>query len=262
VVHAGADVAMAGADARSDSGVTPAAAVVPAYHLVYGLSADPVHTGHVVMLTESARGLIHRGYGLAKITLLPVYRRNPVGATKASLPKSFHHRLVMCGFAAREVAQRLDMVPGRVRASALEADLARHHNRPNTTAETLTAMRLRSSRDSRLIFLISSELVAGSRPQFARWYRPDVIVRHAVLAICPRPGYRINAHYLRTLAHRGAGIVWLPEVTTPDISATELRERLRAGQSPLALAHHKLLIPSIARYIAERDLYLGDEGVI
>lgn len=211
------------------------------------------------MLTESARGLIHRGYRLAKITLLPVYRRNPVGATKASLPETFHYRFVMCGLAAREVARRLDMAPNCVRASALEADLARRHSRPNTTAETLTAMRLRAPRETGLIFLISSELVAGSRPQFARWARPDVIVRRAILAVCPRPGYRINTHYLRALAHRGAGVAWLPEVATPDISATELRERLRAGQSPLALAYHRLLIPSIARYIAERGLYSGDE---
>lgn len=231
---------------------------LPGYRLVFGLSGDPIHTGHVDMLTESARSLVERGYGLTEIMLVPVYRRNPVGAHKAGLPESYHHRFVMCGLAAREIARRLDVAPRTVRASAIEANLARHHSRPNYTAETLTALRLRSAPGIGLIFLISSELVAGPNPQFARWYRPDVIVRFATLAICPRPGYEANTHYLHALSARGADVVLMPEVATPDIAATELRDRLRMGQSPLALAYHGLLLPSVARYIAERGLYLGD----
>lgn len=232
---------------------TPALAT---HRLVFGLSADPVHTGHVDMLAASARGLMNRGYDLGEILLVPVYRRNPVGADKSGLPESYHHRFVMCGLAAQEVARRLTIAPAQVRASDIEADLARHHTRPNYTAETLTALYLRGAPRMSLIFLISSELVAGTDPQFARWYRPDLILKLATLAICPRPGYDVNRRYLQALAARGADVVLMPEVTTPDISATELRERLRAGQSPWALAQRGLLLPSVARYIAERDLYL------
>ncbi|MBN1246053.1 MAG: nicotinate-nicotinamide nucleotide adenylyltransferase [Anaerolineae bacterium] len=233
---------------------TPAGAS-PTYRLIFGLSADPVHAGHVDMVAGSGRGLIERGYNLGEILLVPVYRRNPVGADKASLPESYHHRFAMCGLAAREIARRLDMAPGRVRASDIEAHLARGHTRPNYTAETLTALRLRSAPGTGLIFLISSELVAGPNPQFARWYRPEVILKVAALAICPRPGYAANAPYLRALMARGANIVLLPEVTTPAVAATELRARLRMGQSPAALVYHGLLLPSVARYIGEHSLY-------
>jgi nicotinate (nicotinamide) nucleotide adenylyltransferase len=231
------------------------AAGSPAYRLVFGLSADPVHVGHVEMVTESARSLVERGYRLDQILLVPVYRRNPVGANKAGLPESYHHRFVMCGLASGDIARRLGLSPAMVRPSDIEASLARHHTRPNYTAETLLALRLRSGPGVGLIFLISSELVAGPTPQFARWYRPDAILKYATLAICPRPGYEPNRRYLQALLAQGADVVLMPEVATPDISATELRARLREGQSPLALAYRGVLLPSVARYIAERNLY-------
>lgn len=207
------------------------------------------------MVTQSVRRLIERGYDLVSILLVPVYRRNPVGAHKGRLPGTFHHRFVMCGLAAREIASRLGWDPTRVLVSDIEADLARRHSRPNYTAETLTALKVRAARGTGFLFLISSELVAGPSPQFARWYRPETILKYAGLAICPRPGYAANLRYLRMLQTRGAEVVLLPQVSTPDISATELRSQLRGGQSALALAYHGLLLPSVARYVAERQLY-------
>ena len=232
-------------------------ALKPRYRLVFGLSADPVHAGHIEIAAQSAARLIERGYNLTEVLLVPVYRRNPVGARKGRLPDSYPHRYQMCRLAAQEVAARLHRDSVKVLASSIEAELARDNDRPNYTAETLTALRAGSPPDAALIFLISSELVSGPNPQFGRWYRPDAILAMATLAICPRPGYAPNDGFLQSLVDGGADLVVLSSISPPDISATELRAKLRAGVSPLELADQGVLIPSIARYLVAHDLYAG-----
>jgi nicotinic acid mononucleotide adenylyltransferase len=223
--------------------------------LVFGLSADPVHAGHVEMVIQSTLQLLDRGLEISQVLLVPVYRRNPVGAAKHWILDTYAARLTMCGLAAEEIARALGVERDRVRASAIEAELAGERSRPNYTAETLKLLKLRSAPGSDLIFLISSELVSGPDPQFGRWYRPDIILRLASLAICPRPGYERNARFVASMQRRGAEVLLLDEVDTPDISATEVRDLLGDGVSPLALAHYGILTPSIAAYLARHELY-------
>ncbi|MCJ7549099.1 MAG: nicotinate-nicotinamide nucleotide adenylyltransferase [Anaerolineae bacterium] len=229
----------------------------PRYRLVFGLSADPVHAGHIETVVRSAGRLIECGYDLAEVLLVPVYRRNPVGARKGRLPETYPHRYEMCRLAAQEVAARLQRDKVKVLVSSIEAELARDSDKPNYTAETLTALGAGSPPDAGLIFLIGSELVSGPNPQFGRWYRTDTILAMATLAICPRPGYMPNDRFLQSLVAGGADVVVLSGIHPPDISATELRAKLRAGVSPLALADQGVLIPSIARYLVAHDLYGG-----
>lgn len=232
-------------------------APVPRYRLIFGLSADPVHTGHIEMVAQSADRLVERGYHLAEVLLVPVYRRNPVGARKGRLPETYPHRFEMCRLAAQDITERLQCDSVEVLVSSIEAELARDNDKPNYTAETLTALGTGSPPDAGLIFLISSELVSGPNPQFGRWYRPDTILALATLAICPRPGYMPSDSFLQSLVTRGADVIVLSGISPPDISATELRAKLRAGVSPLVLADQGVLIPSIARYLVEHDLYGG-----
>ena len=229
----------------------------PRYRLVFGLSADPVHAGHIEIAAQSAGRLIEHGYNLAEVLLVPVYRRNPVGARKRRLPETYPHRYEMCRLAAQEVADRLQRDSVKVLVSSIEAELARDNDRPNYTAETLTALRAGSPPDAGLILLISSELVSGPNPQFGRWYRPGKILALATLAICPRPGYLPSNLFLQAFVAVGADVVVLSDITSPDISATELRAKLRAGVSPLALVDQGVLTPSIARYLVAHDLYGG-----
>jgi nicotinate (nicotinamide) nucleotide adenylyltransferase len=225
------------------------------YRLIFGLSADPVHTGHVEMVTQGVRALITRGYQVSGALLIPVYRRNPVGADKSRLPDTFAHRLALCRLAAREIDSRLDKVPGYVQASAIEAELARGRSGPNYTVETLKVLKLRAAPQEGLIFLISSELVSGPDPELARWHRPTQLLRLAHLAVCPRPGYPLNLPFIRAAERRGRRILVLSEVETPDVASTELRARLQEGISPLALAYQRLLPVSIARYLLTHRLY-------
>ncbi len=224
--------------------------------LIFGLSADPVHAGHVETVTQSTRRLIDRGFRIAQVLLVPVYRRNPVGAAKVRIPDTYPHRLAMCALAAAEVASALGLGQEHVHASAVEAELAHGRSGPNYTAETLALLKLRSAPRTGLIFLVSSELVSGPDPQFGRWYRPDVILRLASLAICPRPGYVRNARFVASMERTDAQILLLDEVSTPDISATDIRNLLSDGVSPWALAYRRLLTPPIARYLALHHLYV------
>jgi nicotinic acid mononucleotide adenylyltransferase len=228
---------------------------VTAYRLILGLSADPAHAGHVEMVTQSVQALAARGYDIAGVLLIPVYRRNPVGPHKTQLPDTFPHRLVLCGLAAQEIAQRLDKAPGYVQASAIEAELARGRSGPNYTVETLKVLKLRAVPGEGLIFLVSSELLSGPDPELARWHRPDLLLRLAYLAVCPRPGYPLNMPFIQSAARRGARVIVLSDVKTPDVASRELRAHLQAGVSPLALAHQGLLPLSIARYLAAHPLY-------
>jgi nicotinate (nicotinamide) nucleotide adenylyltransferase len=233
------------------------------YQLVFGLSADPIHVGHVELVSQSARRLIERGFRIADVLIVPVYRRSPVGAEKEGLPDTFAHRLRMCALAAGEIRDRLesaasaaDRVPS-VRASAIEAELARHRERPNYTVETLRLLKIRSRPGTGLIFLISAELISGPRPQLGRWYRPEAILKLAALAVCPRPGYPVNGRFVRAMARQGGQVILLGDVVTLDISATEVRAALSAGVPPAALARRGILTPAVARFLRAHNLYAG-----
>ncbi len=226
-----------------------------AYQLVFGLSADPIHVGHVEMVTQSTRALVRRGYRIAEILLVPVYRRNPTGISKERIPETYGHRLAMCTLAATEIAERLGPHVGLVRASEVEGELARERSSPNYTAETLAVLKARLDPQIGLIFLISGELVSGPDPQFGRWYRPDEILRHAALAICPRPGFVANDGFIAHLVERGAQVILLDEVSTPEISASTIRDMLRAGSTPGDLACQGLLTPAVAAYLKTYKVY-------
>ncbi len=235
------------------------------YVLVYGLSAHPIHQQHVNLVVDAARALVARGYALAKIILIPVYRRNPTGPRpKDDLPGTFEHRLAMCQLAAEEIAHRLEdlamqapplrALARRVEVSRVEETLAKGREAPNYTVETLSTLQAREP-DTGLIFLLGSDLVAGDQPELGHWREPEKLGQIALLAICPRPGYPPNTAFLDALRRQGAQIVVLDEVETQDIATSAIRQRLEAGEDALRLAQEGLLPLSVARYIHEHGLY-------
>ncbi len=225
--------------------------------LVFGLSADPLHEGHVSLVVQAVPALRRRDFTLAGVLLVPLYRRNPVGSSKAGLPQTFAHRLALCRLGAEEIHHRLEELPP-VRASRIEERLARGREAPNYTAETLATLDRRIDPACGLIFLLSADLLAGAEPEFARWREPERIARLATLALAPRPGYAVNRAYVRHLEAEGGRVVLLDEVETPAVSGTELRRRLHAGEPPARLAEEGLLPPGVARYLEDHPLYGED----
>lgn len=223
------------------------------YVIIYGLSANPVHQGHIDLLTGALSNLLALNFHIKEVLIIPVYRRNPVGSRKDYLPGTYEKRVRMCELASKEVSALFTKIP--VNVSRVEEQLATKSHLPNYTSETLAYLKTHTLSDQELIFLISSELVSGQNPEFSCWFQIDNILKISYLAICPRPGFPLNKDYINQLTEKGGRFIILDKVRTPDISSTMLRKRLTNKESPLVLAQEGLIPMSIAQYLDNNNLY-------
>lgn len=237
-----------GMEALKDIESTPAR-----YALIYGLSANPIHQGHVDLLIGTLVNLQNLEYDVAQTLIIPVYRRNPTGNRKDVLPETFELRVKMCELAAQEVLAVLPHTP--ISVSRVEAHLAIKNDTPNYTADTLIHLKTHVLSTFKLIFVISSEIVSGENPEFSHWYQTETILKTAMLAVCPRPGFPLNQGYINSLSTQEGCFILLDGVETPDISSTTLRHRLEGGENPLTLAQEGLMPFSIAHYLNTHNLY-------
>jgi nicotinic acid mononucleotide adenylyltransferase len=221
------------------------------FTLFYGLSADPVHQGHVDLVTAAVTELSGRGYAIPLVLLVPVYRRNPVGEqAKNSLPETYQDRVQMSELAAGVMGRRLAGLGCTVKVSLAARDLAGRSGGPNYDLETLRYIRDQEEADGELLYLMSAELVSGPEPEFGRWYRPVELARIATVAIAPRPGYPPNVNFLEVLTAEGGRFIFLNNVVTMDVSSSQLRERLIAGADPRLLAREGAIPAPVADYIS------------
>jgi nicotinic acid mononucleotide adenylyltransferase len=223
------------------------------FTLFYGLSADPVHQGHVDLVTAAVTELHDRGYLIPLVLLVPVYRRNPVGEQpKRGLPETYQDRVQMSELAAGVMGRRLAGTGCTVKVSLAARDLAERSGGPNYDLETLRYIRDRQEADGELLYLMSAELVSGPEPEFGRWYQPAELARIATVAIAPRPGYPPNVSFLDALTAEGGRFIFLNSVVTMDISSSQIRERLIAGADPHLLAREGAIPAPVADYISRR----------
>jgi len=222
------------------------------FALIYGLSANPVHQGHIDLLIGALVNLRNLGYEIAQTLIIPVYHRNPIGNRKNVLPETYEQRVTMCEIAAQEVLAAHPHIP--ISVSRVEAQLAMKSDEPNYTADTLTYLKAHVL-TLELIFVISSEIVSGENPEFSHWYQTDTILKVTRLAVCPRPGFPLNQHYINTLSPKGGHFILLDSIKTADISSTMVRRRLEIGENPLTLAQEGLIPLSIAHYLLTHNLY-------
>jgi nicotinate-nucleotide adenylyltransferase len=199
---------------------------------VLGGTFDPIHNGHIAAAAAAEREL-----RLDAITLvpsrIPPHRQDPVGAAA-------EHRLAMVRLVAR----------GRPRWTASDIEL--HREGPSYTYDTLAE--LGQSRPSTQMFFI---LGADAFAEIATWSRYPAVLDLANFVVVSRPGITLDslrervpsAFSPRPLA--GTRVI-LVESATPDVSSTEIRRRVRAGE-PLA----DVVPDAIAAYIRTYRLYLG-----
>jgi nicotinic acid mononucleotide adenylyltransferase len=234
------------------------------FTLFYGLSADPVHQGHIDLVTAAVTELRRRGYDISLVLLVPVYRRNPVGEqAKNSLPETYEDRIQLAELAAGLIGQRLagtGTLNCVVKVSQAARELAERSGGPNYDLETLRYIAENEVPGSELLFLMSAELVSGPDPEFAHWHEPVEIARLAILVIAPRPGYPPNMNFLKVLTTAGGRFIYLSSVVTMDISSSQLRERLMAGADPDELAGEGAIPAPVAGYISRHPgLYRSRE---
>jgi nicotinate-nucleotide adenylyltransferase len=148
----------------------------------------------------------------------------------------------------------------RIRLSSIELEAP---DKPYTF-ETLSRLRERYEPDTKLFFLMG----ADSFLELNTWREPERLLKEANIVVAARPGAEIRWDHLeeplasgvrdvRRLSSTTGGdlgsnenVILLTELVWQDVSATDIRERVRAEESI------KGLVPEpVAAYINKYELY-------
>lgn len=194
---------------------------------VLGGTFDPIHYGHLV-----AAEAVSAQLDLDRVVLVPAGQ--PPHKTGRQISPA-HHRHVMCLVAA---APQRDWAVSRVELS-----------RPGRsyTVETLRQLREWTGPDCELVFIVGADMALD----LPNWCRPDAILDQARFVAVHRPGYDLRA-LDGVLGPARASRVERVVIETPDVSGTEIRRRVGAGQSIMGLAP-----PGVCAYISAAGLYLN-----
>ena len=167
---------------------------------IFGGSFNPIHVGHALIANY-----IVENSDLDSLWLM-VSPLNPLkeGSTMAS----DYHRLRMTELVTRRME--------RVITSAFEYDLPK----PSYTIDTLNALQAKFPKDE--FYLV---IGADNWQIFNQWKDWQVILRDFHVIVYPRPGY--------PLPEEGVKYSTVQWVDAPmfNISSTEIRQRLKLGQS-------------------------------
>ena len=203
---------------------------------ILGGTFDPIHHGHLRIALEAAEAL-----GLSAIRLIPlgeaVHREQPHAPAE----------------------QRLEML----RLATAEHPLYQVDDReilrggPSYMVDTLQSLREELPAEP-LCLLLGSDAFAG----FLRWRDPERILQLANLAILLRPGdgfpedetlgqlIMLRAMPAEHVASQAAGAIAEIPVTQLDISASDIRQRIREDRDP-----SWLLPAAVLDYIRQQGLY-------
>jgi nicotinate-nucleotide adenylyltransferase len=189
---------------------------------LFGGSFDPVHSAHVA---------------LARLALtemqLDEVRWVPAGQPwqKARELASPEHREAMVRLA----------IEGEPRFVIELCELQRRG--PSFTLDTVRELQLREP-GKEWFLILGQDQYAGLHT----WRDWRELLSRVTLAVANRPGVAVQPHAdVESAPHR---VVALPMM---DISSTEIRERIRAGQGI-----DNLVPAAVARYIAQHHLYRGN----
>ena len=120
--------------------------------------------------------------------------------------------------------------------------------------ETFARLREQTEPAICLAFLLGADSFAGENPPLNHWYNLDELLRLTALVVCPRQGFAPNQKFIDTLTAKGARIIFLDEVSAPEISSSEIRRELEIGTDPESLVQKGWLSPAAAEYIRRKRL--------
>ncbi|MGH7214664.1 MAG: nicotinate-nucleotide adenylyltransferase [Tepidisphaeraceae bacterium] len=192
--------------------------------LSYGGSFNPIHHGHLL----SARAAAETG-GYDGVTLVPTGQPpHKPAPTDLAAP---HHRAAMCRQAAQASGGFFTVD---------EIELARIG--PSYTLDTAQELRRRDGQE--VHWLIGADMLR-ILPQ---WHRAEELVKEVRFVVMARPGWAFDWQTLPE-AFRGLerNVVRTPLI---EISATEVRARVRAGKSVAFMCPQ-----DVVDYIDEHGLY-------
>jgi nicotinate-nucleotide adenylyltransferase len=192
--------------------------------LCLGGSFNPIHHGHLICARAAAEA---RGFG--RVLLIP--SGQPPHKPDDPQLASPEHRLRMCQLAASATAS-FDV-----------ADLELFRSGPSFTIDTAQELRRRHGFDA-VHWLIGADMVNF----LPKWHQPLQLMKEVEFIIMARPGVTIDWSQLPPEYQQlRSNLVVVPQI---DISATELRSRIRAN-----LPIDFLTPPSVVDYIRNNNLY-------
>jgi nicotinate-nucleotide adenylyltransferase len=193
-----------------------------------GGTLDPIHVGHL-----DAADAARTALALDEILVMPSH--DPPHRPADPRASAFH-RFAMAALA----------IDGRRGYRASDLELRREG--PSYTALTLRELHGCGWRPSQLVFVIGADAFA----EIATWFEYPAILDSCEFAVVSRPGTTIASALARTpqLAPRVGTTIHLVEAPTADVSSTDIRARLAAGESI-----DGLVPPPVARHIARHNLY-------
>ena len=191
---------------------------------ILGGTFDPIHLGHLEA-ADAAKRSLH----LDQILLVP--SRTP--PHRSVEPRaSVYHRFAMTALAAAE-------------RGMLASDLELRREGPSFTALTLEALHRDGYAPSQLFFITGSDAFA----EISTWYDYPRLFELSNFAVVSRPGYPTAVPRIPMTTSSTSVIA--VEANTPDVSSTEIRRRVAAGESIQGL-----VAPSVASHIERHRLYV------
>ena len=175
---------------------------------VLGGTFDPVHRGH---LEIAHRALAEASLG--RVIFIPAAQPRLKSGEPSASPEQ---RLEMLGLAIHDT----------VGFEVSDVELGR--TGPTLTVETLRELREDLGEDAEIYFILGFDVL----DRFHQWVKPEQVVELARLMAVSRPGYADfdwSGFYARNPYARGR--VDCLDSTAVDISASELRARIAAGES-------------------------------
>jgi nicotinate-nucleotide adenylyltransferase len=199
---------------------------------LFGGTFDPIHRGHLALASAAASA-----FALDRVLFAPVGRQ----PLKAESPAAtFADRLEITRLAVASAA-------ADPRFAVSSVDAPRPDGAPNYTVDTLAA--LAREAPAATLFVLAG---ADSFLTLRGWRSPDRLLELAEWIVVSRPEFPLSEPQLALLALTAAQRSRVHLLTTvhEDVSSTELRQRLHAGDPCPGL-----LPPAVADYIQTHRLY-------
>ena len=194
---------------------------------LFGGTFDPPHRGHIGIATAAADA-----FQLDSVLFAPAGRQ-PLKTD--ARPADYADRLAMVRLACA----------GDARFSASEIDAPRADGAPNYTVDTLAELR-KSMPDAEIFSLIGADSLLG----LPHWREPERLLELAEWIVASRPGFPLGDLAASGFTAEQRARIHLLETVHYDVAATDLRRRIRVGESC-----REMLLPAVINFIATHCVY-------
>jgi len=193
---------------------------------VIGGTFDPIHIGHLIV-AEGARDALD----LQRVIFVPAGQPPHKRSSRISPAE---HRLEMVRLA----------IAGNGYFTASRVDIDREG--PSYTVDTIRLLHDQWGAGVRIYYLIGSDSLA----ELPTWYQPERLLEICQVVAVPRPGYEPDLESLDVKIPGAAERIRMLNMPVVDLSATEIRDRIRDRRSI------RYLVPdAVQRYIYRHRLY-------